>query len=120
LAQILAVISMAFAKASVVFLFKRLNIHQANIGPLLLLLSSIGASCLLSVFIIAFQCHLPEPWRMSSSNCLGHGKLYVVVGSLNICTDVILSLYIIPAIWKLNMAKTLRLTVIALFASRLM
>jgi hypothetical protein len=110
---------MAFAKASVVFLFNRLNIYQARTGPLLILLSSIGAWCLLSVFILAFQCHLPEPWRNTPSNCPTHGKLYFVVGSLNIFTDAVLSVYVIPDVWKLNMGKILRVTVIALFASRL-
>jgi hypothetical protein len=117
--EFLAILSMTLSKAAVVVLLERLNINGNKTWPFLTLMSSVGVWGLLLVFIVAFQCRLPEPWRFSQSNCPTDGKLYFIVGSFNILTDAILSVCIIPRIRTLNMAWSLRLTIMTLFAFRL-
>jgi hypothetical protein len=114
-----AIISMAFSKASVATLIHRLGVDHGNVYPRLGFLISIFTWCLLSVFIVAFQCHIPRPWEYSSSNCPTQGKLYFLVGALNILTDALLSLYTILRIRNVSIGNSKRLAVIAVFASRL-
>ena len=107
------------SKASVVFLIHRLRVYRSEAAYTYTLLAIIGAWCLLSVFLVSFQCRLPEPWTLNPSNCPNINAYYYLIGAISIAIDFLLSLYVVPGIWRLNMGMALRSTVVALFASRL-
>jgi hypothetical protein len=111
---------MTFSKASVATLINRLGVDRGSIYPNLAFLFTICTWGILSVFIVAFQCHLPAPWSYSPSNCPSGNKLLFLVGALNILTDFVLSLYTIPRIRTLAISRSKRLAVIAVFGSRIM
>jgi hypothetical protein len=116
-AHILSILSMFFAKISVVMLFKRIapTVNRSfKLGLLLCVTWGV-----FSVFAIAFQCQLPEPWVFMPSQCSTHGYLQIPVIGLNMVTDAILAVGILPTIWKLNMPQETRVTVMTLFGLRL-
>ncbi|KAF2840591.1 hypothetical protein M501DRAFT_1001575 [Patellaria atrata CBS 101060] len=116
-AGLLAIIAMIFAKLSVILLFRRLA-PQERTWHCIILCSSVAVWGIFSIFAVAFQCKTPQPWVFTKSNCPTWGNLYYPVIALNIVTDAILSIFILPTVWKLNMAKSTRLTVMALFGAR--
>jgi hypothetical protein len=111
---------MALAKASVVMLYRRIDLYQSGRYVIWTVLATVGAWALLAVLALAFQCKTPEPWVLEQANCPYQDKLNIVVASTNIITDVVLVLFILPGITALNMRRTLRFAVIALFSSRLL
>ena len=115
--QLLGIAAMAWAKMSVVLLFKRLAFPQRtrHYG----LFGMVIVWAIFSLFVLAFQCPLPEPWVFNPPNCFSHGNLLYPIIVLNILTDGVLAIFILPVIWKLNMAKGTRVTVMVLFGSRI-
>lgn len=109
---------MAWAKMSVVLLLKRLASPQHIRYYGLFGMTTVWA--VFSLFALAFHCQLPEPWIFIPSRCFSRGRLLYPVIALNILTDGVLAIFILPVIWKLNMIKVARITVMALFASRIM
>jgi hypothetical protein len=74
----------------------------------------------MSIFLIAFQCQLPQPWVFVPSECTTHGNVWYPVVIFNMATDAMLAMGILPTVWKLNTSRDTRMAVILLFASRLM
>jgi hypothetical protein len=110
---------MSFSKASVTLLFRRLSVYQGSVFNSVTPIVSVGAWAVFSLFASIFQCSLPNPWRGPLDSCPTREGLWSTVIILNIISDFILAVYIIPGVWKLNMAKSMRLTVLSLFASRI-
>jgi hypothetical protein len=109
---------MTFAKVSVVLLMKRITQTTNRAWNIVL-----GLCCLWGVFsflAFAFQCGIPEPWVFVPSQCTTRGYLQYPVIILNIVTDVILSVGMLPTIWKLKAPFNTRITVMVLFALRLL
>ena len=73
-----------------------------------------------SFLALAFQCQLPEPWVFVPSQCNTHGRLQYPVIILNILTDGVLAMGMLPTIWKLNLGLNIRVTVMILFGIRLL
>ena len=71
-----------------------------------------------SVFALAFQCGTPHPWMYNKHRCAGDGALWYPVIIFNILTDIALSFLFAPTVWKLQMARAQRITVMSLFAVR--
>lgn len=116
--QITGLLSLAAAKTSVIFLFRRIS---PNIKRLIRLQGAIvGLWFIFSLFAIAFQCQLPQPWVFVPGQCSTGGKLEYVIVLGNMATDVMLSTAILPIIWGLNTTRDTRVAVMMLFGSRLM
>jgi len=116
-AQILSILSMTSAKVSVVMLFKRIATNANRSFKLGLLMCAMWG--VFSFFAVIFQCQLPKPWVFVPSQCSTHGYLQIPVTGLNMLTDAILAMGILPTIWKLKMSQDTRVTVMALFGIRL-
>ncbi|KAJ4286695.1 hypothetical protein N0V90_012947 [Kalmusia sp. IMI 367209] len=72
-----------------------------------------------SILVIALQCGLPDPWVYVPDDCPTKGYMYYPVIILNIITDIVLSTWILPTLWKLLMDADRRILVVILFGSRL-
>lgn len=117
--QLLAIFSMACAKFSVVHLMQRLSAHKSSLHRLYHFANgAIGFGFVFSILALAFQCRLPRPWIYTPGRCAGFGTLWYPVIILNIFTDFGLAFLFAPVLAKLNMRLGQRLTVIALFAIR--
>ncbi|TVY20839.1 hypothetical protein LARI1_G002173 [Lachnellula arida] len=115
--HLFSILSMTFAKVSVVLLMKRITLTAERSWGIVLV-----SCCLWGVFsflAFAFQCGIPGPWVYVPSQCTTRGKLQYPVIVLNIVTDVILSVGMLPTVWKLRAPLETRVTVMILFALRL-
>jgi hypothetical protein len=85
-----------------------------------ILMPTIFVYTISAFFLIAFQCQLPRPWVLIPASCSTHGTVYYATTALNMLTDAVLALWILPAIWALQMDRGSKAVVIALFASRIL
>jgi hypothetical protein len=115
----MGIIIQTLAKYSVVLMIERISTELATKKANLVMKISIAIWCIFSFFTIAFQCGTPRPWEFTKEKCAAEGKLYYVIIAGNIVTDGFLALYFIPIVWKLQMARPLRLLISFLFAIRL-
>ena len=71
-----------------------------------------------SIFAIAFQCSLPEPWKISSDRCINLRGMYLGIDIANIVSE--LCLVAIPAAFMPKVQNTwaVRLLVAGCFATR--
>ena len=116
--QLLSIVAMAFAKLSVVLLSDRVAPRETHARKAMLAL--VGFWALFAILAIAFQCGLPEPWVFAPQHCTTKGALYYPIIILNILTDTLLTVWILPTVWKLLMDTSTRITVMCLFGSRFM
>jgi hypothetical protein len=96
---------MMFSKASAALLMRRLEVYQSSVIRSSALLASVGIWAVFSLFATIFQCSSPTPWRATPSNCPARIGLLSTVGILNIVTDAVLSVYIIPGVWRFEVPK---------------
>ena len=119
IAQLLSIAAQYLAKVSVVLLIRRLDMKKST----QLNCHIVHAMCLtwvlFSIFTISFQCGLPKPWTFNENRCVAGGKLYYVIILINIITDATIALFFLPVVWKLQMARDERITIMSVFASRL-
>lgn len=119
IAQLLSIAAQYLAKVSVVLLIGRLDTKKST----QLNCHIVHAMCLtwvlFSIFTISFQCGLPKPWTFNENRCVAGGKLYYVIILINIITDATIALFFLPVVWKLQMARDGRITIMSVFASRL-
>ena len=80
----------------------------------------VGVWGIFSFLSLAFQCQLPKLWVFVPSQCNTHGLLQYPVIILNILTDGILATSMLPTIWKLQLRRNIRVTVMLLFGIRLL
>jgi hypothetical protein len=118
--QMSGVLALAFAKLSLVLLFKRIAPQQVGSQGGKWLMSTVAIYTLLSLFLIAFQCQLPRPWILNPLECSTHGNVYYPITISNMLTDVLLALWIFPLIWGLHMRTQAKSIVLWLFGSRLL
>lgn len=116
--ELLSIAAMASAKTSAVLLSDRVAPRDSH--PYYGMLGLIAFWGAFSFLAIALQCGIPDPWAFAPDRCPSKGALYYPIISLNIVTDGLLALWILPTVWKLLMNHRDRITVIALFGSRLM
>jgi len=82
-------------------------------------LTCIAAWTIFSLFALAFQCPFPQPWVFQPAQCPTQGKLLYPIVVFNAIIDVFLALWIVPTVWKLQMAWRDRLLVVFLFGLRI-
>jgi hypothetical protein len=116
--QLLSIASMAFSKISIVMLLKRITQILSNSYKFSLAMVAIWG--IFSFLSLAFQCQLPTPWVFVPSQCNTRGLLQYPVIILNVLTDAILATSMLPTIWKLQLRRNLRVTVMILFGIRLL
>ncbi|KAF2671063.1 hypothetical protein BT63DRAFT_453444 [Microthyrium microscopicum] len=119
-ASILANSSMALAKASVVELYRRINVYQSSRRISIILHLMIILWFLFTLFAITFRCKLPAPWFYTSDRCMASWPIFVSVVTTNIFTDLVIVLHVIPGLWRLQTSRKLRIGLIILFGSRLL
>jgi hypothetical protein len=102
-AQLISILSMASAKVSVIMLFKKIAPTADRSVKLGLAMRAFWG--VFSFFTEALQCQLPKPWVIIPSQCNTHGYLQLPIIVLNIVTDAVLGITILPTIWKLNMPR---------------
>jgi hypothetical protein len=111
---------MGLAKASVVMLYKRIDIYQNSLKWFYTTVAAIVFWILFATFATAFQCRRPHLWQWSLDNCSHGVDYFFAIGILNVLTDILIIVHVIPGFWNLNMAQPLRFMVISLFSFRFM
>ncbi|KAF2747795.1 hypothetical protein M011DRAFT_458211 [Sporormia fimetaria CBS 119925] len=115
--QILALLSMYCSKASVIFLFHRIIPAPGPRG--LKVLAPFIATCgVVSICLVAFQCQLPKPWILEPFSCSTRGRVHYVNTGLNIVTDTLLAVWLVPTIRGLQTTKSRKLIVSVLLLAR--
>ncbi|KAF2750889.1 hypothetical protein M011DRAFT_464696 [Sporormia fimetaria CBS 119925] len=113
----LSILSMTCSKTSIIVLFMRLMPNQQPlITKTLLPFTLVGGA--VSMFLVGFQCQMPEPWVLEPLNCSTRGNVHYATVALNILTDVILAVWVTRPIWSLQMPKGTAVVVISLLAAR--
>lgn len=109
------------AKGSIILMFHRIIpfSHPEGSRSIRVLLPLVVACAVTSLFLVAFQCRLPSPWILNPLSCSTQGKVHYVTAAINITTDLIVGVWIIPAIWRLQMERHRKLVIIFLLASRI-
>jgi hypothetical protein len=118
-AQLLGTLSMACAKGSVPLLY--LQIARPLKGyryHYYMLMVAIWA--LFAFLAQAFACRIPRPWDHLPSDCSTQFSLDYAVIFANLATDAILAIAFLPVMWRVKSNRQRRVTIMALFASRLL
>lgn len=84
------------------------------------LLALIGLWALIMFFLFAFQCPTPSPWDYTQQCPISTSGLYYAFGATDILTDLLVTLLPAYVIWSVQIPLRKRITVIAVFASRLL
>lgn len=119
IAQLLSIAAQYLAKVSVVLLIGRLDSKKSTQLKCHIVHALCFTWVLFSIFTISFQCGLPKPWTFNENRCAAGGKLYYLIILINIITDATIALFFLPVVWKLQMARDERITIMSVFASRL-
>ncbi|KAJ9658833.1 hypothetical protein H2201_007614 [Coniosporium apollinis] len=117
-AQLLSITAQAFAKHSMLLLIERLDSTTFTLRNCRIIHVLCLAWALFSLFAVAFQCGLPNPWVFDSVRCVAGGSLYYVIIVFNVITDAFIASFFLPVLWKLQMDRATRLTVTSIFAAR--
>ena len=117
-AQLLGIAAIASGKLSAALLSQRAVLLKSQYFQTFV--AAVVAWTIFSLLATAFQCQLPNPWIFMPSNCPSKGYLQYPVTILNMVTDVILSVWVIGPVWRVNMAKLDRIIVVILFGTRIM
>ena len=121
--ELLALISMAFAKTSVLHLQRRLMGPNLSGNYMKRMYLIIGACILVwvlfSVFAIAFQCGTTLPTHYRPGRCAG-GALWYPVTITNALTDAALAFSFFPVLMDLAMQKQTKIKVACLLGMRLL
>lgn len=72
-----------------------------------------------SIFAIAFQCQMPNPWLYASGRCAGDGALFYPIGVLNILTELILVGLPFAMMRSVQMALNKRVKILGSFTTRI-
>ncbi|ERF74097.1 hypothetical protein EPUS_06366 [Endocarpon pusillum Z07020] len=78
---------------------------------------------LASVFSLAFQCSLPQPWdsmQLHLATCeVNIAGLYYSIGAVDILSDIVIIVTPTIIVWNVQISRAQRFTVIGVFGSRL-
>ncbi|PMD40203.1 hypothetical protein L207DRAFT_511746 [Hyaloscypha variabilis F] len=118
-AQILLIAAMACAKLSLVLLIQSLLAEKYSLLAGRGLLAIIIVWAIGSILAQSFQCSIPHPWD-STGNCNNQLAIHDAIASVNIITDA--SLILLPCVVfvKIQVSKSRRYGIMALFATRIL
>ncbi|GAB7358022.1 hypothetical protein MBLNU230_g0187t1 [Neophaeotheca triangularis] len=114
--SMLSIVAMSLAKASVVLLYERIAPRQDGRGVAILSVS-VGFFALFSLLVQGLQCGATTVYH--PDQCSTNGVLQYCIIVLNIITDILLSVWMIPRIWSLQASLRQRTVPCILFGLRL-
>ncbi|OCK96684.1 uncharacterized protein K441DRAFT_606998 [Cenococcum geophilum 1.58] len=118
--KFLYVATLASAKLSIISLMVMLTASELHRMVGILLGSFIAIWAFSSEFAVAFQCGIPRTWDSlgDAANCYDSTSFWRATGIINILTDLALVLFPVHVIVMLQMERSKKLGIIALFAAR--
>ncbi|KAJ6446908.1 C2H2 type zinc finger containing protein [Purpureocillium lavendulum] len=122
-AGLLYIVAICGSKCAMFLLIARLTRQSQHLS----LVISHGATCftavwaLASLFIMAFQCSLPDPWNTARhGGCSSLFTRWAVVETLSILIEVSISAMAIALVWNLIMAFKVKVAVVCAFSAQLL
>jgi hypothetical protein len=115
-AALLGIFAMALAKMSSALLIERVAPQAREAKAILFGMTAAWA--VYSTFAMSFQCGLPQ-WTIHSLHC-GNGGLLLSVIVLNMLTDLVLALWIVPTLWHISLDREKSWSAGLLFGARAM
>jgi len=117
--QILFVITICLSKISLLLFTIRLTPNTTTIRVGKILMGVILLWGVATVFALAFQCSLPQPWNVTSGVCHNQGVL-VSVSIIDIITDIAITSLPLVMLWGIQIQRGKRITVMAVFMCRIL
>ncbi|KAK3704773.1 hypothetical protein LTR37_013604 [Vermiconidia calcicola] len=117
---ILWVLSLALSKASTASLLMRLGVtkqHKMAFGAMLAFVALWGVA---SVFALALQCDLSQPWKLAGAQCSGMTLRWEIISAFDILFEVAVPFAAAALVWPLKAAITTKLNVTLAFCFRLL
>jgi hypothetical protein len=115
-AALLGIFAMALAKLSSALLIERVASQPREAKSILFGMTAAWA--IFSTFAMSFQCGPPQ-WTIHSLQC-GNRELLLSVIALNMLTDLVLALWIVPTLWHISLDKEKSWSAGLLFGARAM
>ena len=123
ISNILFLITIYFAKISLVFFIMRLTPVRTTIHICYGLIAGITAWTIATTIALALQCNPPRPWdyiETAKHTCnVNIPALYASIGAIDILTDLAIVLMPVVIVWNVQISLHQRFTVIGVFACRL-
>lgn len=116
--QLLYIAVLCLSKLSLVLFIRFFALAQWAVVSCRVLLYAVGLWAVSTIFASAFQCHLPNPWRVTTSQCIDRMGLDYFIGVFNISTDFLIFLIPTRVVLNLQINHEKRYIVIAAFATR--
>ncbi|KAL9118548.1 MAG: hypothetical protein Q9187_004904 [Circinaria calcarea] len=118
-ASLLYIATLCFSKISVALLLQTITPVQLHKQMTL----AVGAVTVLwtviAMFGLAFQCHLPYPWRFIDNACFNQTVFWNFVQAFNMLIDVALVLLPLFIVWRVQVGAGKKVVVFACFAIRI-
>lgn len=119
-ASILMILAYGLAKVSVILFFMSINAKRPlKIGSFVAI-GVIAAWTVSSLFVLGFRCGTSSPWLKDDNKCLAEFSVFLGIDVGNIITDIMLVVLPTIMMWDLQIAFSMKVQVIALFATRLL
>lgn len=82
----------------------------------------VGAWAVTGLFVVAFQCKLPQPWSFTQGQgkCADLLTFWTYFGIMNILTDLALHALPLPIFIKLQVRVSQKAVIIACYSTRLL
>lgn len=116
--QILFIITICLSKISLLLFIIRLTPSAVITKGGRILMGAIILWGIATVFALAFQCSLPQPWNVTSGACRNQGALYFSAGVFDIITDIATTLLPLIMMWTIQIQRAKKITVMAVFLCR--
>ncbi|KAJ6437098.1 restless-like transposase [Purpureocillium lavendulum] len=122
-AGLLYIVAICGSKCAMFLLISRLTRQSQHMS----LVISHGATCftavwaLTSLFIMAFQCSLPDPWNITGhGGCRSLFTRWAVIETFSILIEVSISAMAVALVWNLIMAFKVKVAVVCAFSAQLL
>jgi hypothetical protein len=121
--DLLFIVTIYLAKLSLILFIMRLTPSYKTLYFCYGFVVALTLWMLGTVFLLAFQCPLPQPWDfmpLRLEKCaVDIARLYFSIGAVDILTDLIVIVTPAVIVWNVQISRRQRFTVIGVFSSRL-
>ena len=109
--------AIASVKISILLMYRQLFPHPRFRIALWALGGFITLYCLVSFTLLLFQCRpIQGAWNPDvKSTCIQFNAMFVVMGSLNVATDIATLCLPMPLLWRLQISTERKLQLISMF-----